>query len=384
MRNGFKGYVDIRITGRNIERFISKLTHEERIKVYSIRRDAALEQSGFKRSIIITIDATNFKKLRPLARKYRCRMHIVDRGGLPFKLNELKRRPVLMFGWIVSLAVLIWLSKYIWIIEVSGCNFTSQEHIIETLNELGITEGSKLNEDRISEAREVLLRDERIAWVDVNRKGVKLYVDIVEVKSQMDSITDNAQQNIYANSDGIIISITPYSGRAVVSAGDAVKKGDLLISGDLSTEEAELFTVARGKVMAQVPYSFSYTADPIIVIQQPTGNETSRTGISLFGFNFARPVYDDCITETVDEEALSGFFIPLRFLSQICRETANVEREGSKSELTEIAIEGAQRIMQDSLSHEITILSKTSETIEHENGAIEHRIMLTVEEDIAS
>ncbi len=384
MRNGFKGYVDIRISGRNIERFISRLTHEERIKVYSIRRDNAFEQSGFKRSIIITIDATNFKKLRPLARKYRCRMHIVDRGGLPFKLNELKRRPVLMFGWIASLAVLIWLSKYIWVIEVSGCNFTPQEHIIEMLNELGVTEGSKLNEDRIPEVRAALLRDEGIAWVDVNRKGVKLYVDIVEVKSPTDYTTDNVQKNIYANSDGIIISITTYSGRAVVSSGDAVKKGDLLISGDLSTEEAELFTVARGKVMAQVPYSFSYTADPIIVTQQLTGNEASRTDISLFGFNFVRHVYDDYITETVDEEVLSGFFIPIKFSSQICRETANVEREGSESELTEMAIEGAQRIMQDSLSHELIILSKTSETIIHESGAIEHRIMLTVEEDIAS
>lgn len=174
------------------------------------------------------------------------------RGAASFLLS-LKSRTALLASMLLSAIVIFFMSNIVWDIRIEGSGDVYDEYVLDALSECGLDVGrlfSRLDLSRIE--NECLLLCEDISWININRRGTVAYVKLIKKNSSPITVENSLYSNIVASCDGIIEQIDVISGKALVKVGDVVRKGDILISGILGTDDNIEFCHARGTVKASV------------------------------------------------------------------------------------------------------------------------------------
>ena len=90
------GYVNIKIEGYFVEKFINKCINNK-IFFWNIKRE--------KSTIIYTnVGINEFKKIRKIAKETKCKIEILNKKGLPFILHRYKKRKVFLIVIIIHTA----------------------------------------------------------------------------------------------------------------------------------------------------------------------------------------------------------------------------------------------------------------------------------------
>lgn len=113
----------------------------------------------------------DFKKLKDVARKTKCKITINSKCGMPFIMNRYRKRKI--FGiFLISIICLIFAqSRFVWNIQVEGINRISEEEIIEELKKAGLDTGtpkSKINTKEI--INQIRYDRNDIAWMNIDLK----------------------------------------------------------------------------------------------------------------------------------------------------------------------------------------------------------------------
>ena len=194
---------------------------------------------------------------------------------------------------------------------------------------------------------------------------------------------------MYAAKDGVITSITVYDGKAQVHVGDAVLAGEELITGILrSDEEHTLLTRARGEVLATVLYRMEATVGPTLVKPVDTGETHESTRVGLLGWELASVGFtqEEALKNAREEKlaayAFSNCFLPIT--AEHVRLYAQTDEAcvATEAELKEAALLAAEEAVLRSMPEDARILSKESETVLLENGAVRATVCITAEENI--
>ena len=168
-----KGYVSIAINGLFPERFINLCTNNK-ISLWNIKRKN-------KREINANIYVNDFKKIRKTTRNSGCRIHIFKKHGLRFLIYKYRKRKVLAIGFIVFFAVLWGLTKFVWIIEITGNEKIPDNVILECAKKGGLKTGMLVSSVRSGEIQSFLATSmEDLSFVSVNRAGTTVYIDVRE------------------------------------------------------------------------------------------------------------------------------------------------------------------------------------------------------------
>ena len=163
------GYVIIQIEGVYPER-LATLLKGAGVPLWDLHR---LETGG----LVCTLPARDFRRLRQLNRRCRCRVHIRKKGGAPFRLKALWRRRVLILGMALTLLAVTWCSHRIWFVEVQGCRRMDQGVLLEALREQGICPGRDVRKLPLSDLADlVAARYEELAFVELHVDGIFLRV----------------------------------------------------------------------------------------------------------------------------------------------------------------------------------------------------------------
>lgn len=166
-----------------------------------------------------------------------------------------KNKIMLMISLLISALILVVLSSLVWDIRVDGNSIISDSEIKVLLADSGVEIGNFWRSiDRGETESKMLNLDNRLAWVNINRRGVVAYVEIIE-KVNSEYPNDDSKSgycNIVSNFDCIIEEITVSRGIPMVKPGDAVKAGDILIAGLVSESGLEGFCYAEGNVVGRV------------------------------------------------------------------------------------------------------------------------------------
>ncbi len=218
------GYVKIEIEGYYIEKFINMCT-EQKIFIWNVRKKNNVK-------ISLNIGIKDFKKLKNICKKTKCKAKIIKKKGLPFILYKYKKRKIfIILLIIVSIGVII-SSNYVWNIDVRVKENKELEKIIEDLEKLGLKKGIK--KDKIDANKiitEIRLKRNDISWMGIEIKGTNVIVEIVKSDEKPDVIDKEDYCNIIASKSGTITKIIAQTGTALVKEGDKVQKGDILIAG---------------------------------------------------------------------------------------------------------------------------------------------------------
>lgn len=242
-----KGYLKISVSGDYFERILN---------IAAISRISIWQTHLCKNGLVTYISIDDFKKLRVLLRKSKCKVHILKKYGLPFKVNKSKNRIGIYIGIILLFATLVFLQNKIWVIEVTGNKNINAQEIIHGCQKIGITEG--INKTQINTKRDrerLMLVCDGLAWASLNIEGCVLNVNVTEIEAKD---TSNLPTNLKADFDGIIKKIDVTSGNCIVKIDDAVKKGDILVSGIIDHKNETVFTKSQGSVFAETVRDFSF------------------------------------------------------------------------------------------------------------------------------
>lgn len=226
IRKCLKGYLRIRISGYSAERFMNLCTHQK-MNLWN------LKVAG--QSYEMNISVKDFLKMKPIIRKTKTKVKVLERHGFPFFLQKYRTRQFLIFGFFCSVMFLMIMTSYIWKIQVKGNVKCSDEEIKNLLDKYGVAEGVRKEEVSCEWIAELLREQfDDIIWVSASLDGIELTLNI---KENMDrTYEDNSillPADIIADKDGQITSIVTSKGKPLVKEGDMVKKGDVLVSGSV-------------------------------------------------------------------------------------------------------------------------------------------------------
>lgn len=224
-----KGYLKVQIKGYSPERFLN-LCKNKGITVWD------LEAKGHNYEMFISLNG--FRKLKPLLKKTQTKLTILERYGAPFFLHKYRKRKMFFGGGIICCVIIFFLSKFIWNIEIIGNQSITDETMIEYLKTEHIFHGMLIKDVACESIATEIRKDfGEIIWVSVSLDGTNLVINVKENTDMFQvSQLEEEPSDIIANQEGIITEIIMRSGVPLVSKGDEVKSGDMLVSGTVEVK----------------------------------------------------------------------------------------------------------------------------------------------------
>ena len=370
--NYILGYVNILVEGYFVEKFIN-ICNKQKIFLWNLKRS--------KTTIIYAnVSIKDFKKLKPIAQKTKCKIKIKSKKGLPFIFNKYKKRKIFVIGLAMVLITIFTLSKFIWNIEVIGNEKINADEIIQIANENNLKIGKFKNKvDTKKIINKLRLERDDIAWIGIEIKGTNAIIKIVESIPKPNIIDDEEFCNIVATKDAIIKKISAQNGTPVVKEGEIVKKGTVLIAGWLEGKyTGTRYVHATGSVQGKVWYT---QKERIYFKQQKkeqTGNVENKYSLNInnFKINFNKGVSKfknyDTIETNKKVKLFSNFYLPIELIKITNTEVNITDITYTLEEAKNIGIEKAKQELNNKIENLNNILSiqindsQTSQYIEVE------------------
>lgn len=278
----FFGLIYFQAVGGFSERFIN-LCKLNKVRLYNLR-----EENGV---LYAATTIRGFKKIRLCAKKSGMRIKVISKKGLPFIYAGISARNGLFIGVAAMCFLLFFYSRCIWRIDVKGNEKIKSEAVISVLEENSVKLGT-MKKDIKNEEIKLKLYEKipDIAWVNLKIDGSRLLVDLREVTQKPKKEGEN-YCNIVAARDGIIKKIVLYDGQSLLKEGEAVKEGQIVVSGIKTHENAHLNTFhhAKAEVYAETKRRKIIKIPKQRKISEYTGREKRLKTLKIFRLNI--PLY---------------------------------------------------------------------------------------------
>lgn len=373
------GYCEFCAVGNFPERFLNLAARTD-LGIWDIRRI----DGGISAKII----AKRYKKLIPLARKCGVRLRIIRKKGLPFQLIPYRKRAGMPLGFVLFCGIIFLLSQFYWIVELPQVSPSLQGKLESAIYDAGIRPGVLRSQvDGSMIADELVYELDELSWAGVITSGCYISVDARETGKAAQEVASSEPCNVIASHDGTIISINALEGQSVVSVGQSVAKGDLLISGVMEYSTGDVSMVhANGKVLAETFYQFTSEVSYELHRTERTGRVVTIRRLMLLGMEI--PLYfssnpDGQFEREYEEWQLSvaGTDFPLATRTERWYELRTVNRTIDADEAEAIAREDMSRQLKALDGLEIIF---QSESLEHTDTGITLTVSVTAMEDISS
>lgn len=335
--NYILGYLTINVEGYFIERFIN-MCRNKNILLWNIKR----KNSSF---IICKIGIKEFKKIRDIARKTKCKITITSKKGIPFIFEKYKKRKIFLLMMCIISGLLFVLSQFVWNIEVKITGDTlNEDEIINSLNENGLYIGEKKSSIDVKEIiNNVRLKREDISWIGIEIKGTNAIVEVVEAEEKPEVVDENDYCSIVSDKPGKILKVIANNGTAMVKPGDIVKEGSLLIAGWIEGKyTGTRFVRADGKIDALVWHTETASVKLNEKKIEKTGNTEKKYALNInnFRINLYKKLSNfekyDTIYTAKKIKIFSNFYIPVELIEcnnfEIKEENVNYSEEEAKAE----------------------------------------------------
>ena len=150
------------------------------------------------------------------------------------------------------------LTSYIVKIDIIHENSQIRKLVRKELKSYGIKEFTLKREfDDLEEIKKQILDNNptKLEWLSITRKGM-IYEILIEERIITDTSKEEGHRHLVSNKNALITKVICSKGNLLVRSGDYVKKGDILISGEIKLyEEVKGNILASGEVYGDVWYT---------------------------------------------------------------------------------------------------------------------------------
>lgn len=334
MFDNIRGVITFKGEGISIENFINCI-RENKIVCFDLK--------VIKGEVYGKIYRRDFKRVKEIAIKNSICLSIEKKKGVVFKVIPYKRRYGVIVGVIFSLALITFLSNIVLKIEINGNKAVPTEHILSLLNDYGICEGKfipSLNYPSVE--RNILISDNRIAWIGIRNIGGRVCVEVDEIVKSPSIIPQNVPCNIVASKPAQIIDIKAYNGKVLINRGEAVKEGQLLISGAYTDKRGKSVTLhANGEILGQYSEKDVFS-QPLCEEIKTTTNEINKNELKFFGMKIPLYFKKDIDSEEYECDEYTNNFsffsmkLPVGIVHQRYRPIKKITTTYSEEEATKL------------------------------------------------
>ncbi len=338
------GYLVISVEGQYPERFLN-VCAKRHILIWDL-----VTEGGKMRC---SISNRGFCLLPDIVKKTGVTVKILEKHGLPMLLGRLWKRKGFLIGVGSFLLLFVGLNQFIWKIEIVGCETISPKAVMAELNAQGLKLGAFrpfLDEKALQ--NQVLIKMPELAWLWADKSGSKVIVQVKERVPVPEMFDPNDFCNLVAKKDGVLTDMTVRAGVPMVSIGDSVAKGDILVSGLIVSEKgvAPRQVQSDGVIMARVFYEKNKAFSLWQEKRQATGERETKVTLHLFGWDLGlylkkEPSFSEFSEEHQDFElSLFGKYLGLGASRQVfSEEEVILEKMTAES----VVDQGVREILQE-------------------------------------
>lgn len=376
-----QGYVRARICGAYPEWALEKLSDARIAFLEPVRQDEF--------TICLLLLKRDVPKAERAAQRAMCELEVESEHGFQKSFGGLFRRKVFAALLILCMVGAIVIPKFVFFYEVVGNETVPDAQIIRALKTLGVGFGTYGPNIRPQELKnKMLLLIPELQWFTVQQSGMRARIIVRERPEKLPVEERRAPMNIVAAKDGVITSVSSLEGNCLCAPGQAVKKGQVLISAYTDLEFTTRVSAALGEIYAETLTHKRVICPNTVFAKQPNGEvrrkvslivEEKRWNIFVSGGNFTGKC--DKITKTSMLTLPGGLQIPLGL--------EIVEYRGYDAAETQLQPEQAEAVLQDKLATSVRqdmIAGKILDTktqLSRQNGIYELSAAVRCEEMIA-
>ena len=268
--------------------------------------------------------------------------------GLPGLFRKTIKRPGAVCGVVLAVLLFAFARTRLWDVRIEGDGSVDEDAIREIVYAAGLRPGMKLREispESVSSA--CLLREDVFSGINVTLSGVVAKVEWLG-REQGDPIASPSSDgvNVVASCDGVIVSVEPTSGTAVVVPGQTVHKGDLLISGVTGGGAVR----ASGKVTATVTREFTATVPKAVTTNRIEKKNAVSLSFRMFGEElFSIGAGGDSVSEK-EWTLPGGIVLPFSFRVGYLHKTVLENVELTEAEAAQNALRRLRWIVREALA----------------------------------
>lgn len=370
--NKIKTTYYLKIKGKNIERFIKRL-NSVGIELLEIKYLKYNE-------IIIKIYKKNLEKIEEIKTIYD--IEIVSYKGF-YKYKELlKENKLIVITIILSFSFIWYLSNTIFYIDVIHNDSTIRNLIKEELNENGIRIYSlKKDYDYINKVKNKIMEKhkDKIEWLEIEETGTR-YIVKVEERKINNIIENNKPRNLVAKKDAIVLNIEASEGVIQKNKNDYVRKGDIIVSGNVDLNgEIKKTVTATGTIYGEVWYKLTIEYPLNYVETKITGETKNVYTIKFLNLNLS--LYNNYLV-TKEKTIYKSKTIPFSIIKQTKNKTLEINQKLTEEEAINKAIETGLEKIKSKLNDKEYIIDTKKLKVETNNSKIILELFVSVCEDI--
>lgn len=369
--------VKIKVSGRNVYRFIDRLI-KDKVYIYDLKIINI-------KNVIIKISYDDYLILKDKKSIYD--IDLLDVYGKLKIKKYFKEHYVFIIFLIIGYVVLMFLSNFIFDIEVVHANFEIRELVYRELRKNGIEKYifRKSYQELENIEKNILDNNKtKIEWIEINRSGTKYIVRVEERK--IDKGEERFEyQDIVSSKSGIITKVLAESGEIIKNTNDYIKDGEVVISGNITLPDGScVLSRARGKVYAEVWYLVDVSYPYIYREEILTGRAKEvflikflNKRISLFDFSKFNTF------KKSDRILFGDIFKFLSFIKEKQYEMIVIDEFYTKEEVVVKAVERAVTRVKDTLREDEQIIKYRILSTYYDESKVNLKIFFSVNEEVS-
>ena len=336
------------------------------------------------KEVTVKVSSSDFKRLSEIKTTYE--INVVKTTGLLNIKNKIKKNMHLIVLSFLGYIIIFVLSSMIFKIEIVHNDKEIREILLNELESYGIKKyGYKKNFKNLKEIEEKIIDDhkEKIEWLEISEEGTKYIVRVEQRLIEKEDI-EVSPRHIISKKNAVIKYIEAKNGEIIKDMNEYVKKGDIIISGEIMKNEEVVGIVrASGEVYGEVWYQVN--------VKYPLNyKEEIKTNISKYVlsidflnkkyniFDFSH--YKDA--EIVKRKLLSNSLLPFSFNLNKETKLIIIDESYTVKEALEKAVDEAYEKINSKLSGKEKILKQNTLKFSSDDSTIDVVMYFSVLENI--
>ena len=249
-----KNFLDIKNTylvqGLNLDRLLT-LAKNKGITLYDIKKTT-------NKRLLVSVSVKESQNFFAIAKELCYNIKKVKEKGFALPLLMLWRKVGIIIGTIIFCLSTYCINDFIFGFSFSGSGSALEKEVVEYLNGVGIkkfTRFSDINTQKLED--QILANNPNLSFVGITKNGNTLCFELALANQNTDALKGNVC-SLKSDVSGVIEKIKVYRGTAVVTEGDNVNSGDLLVDGKMTIKEqvVDINVIATVWIIARKEFTF--------------------------------------------------------------------------------------------------------------------------------
>lgn len=342
-------------------------------------RPIRLQKDG--KDVLFTLYAKDYKKLHKIKQRTHARVKLAEKSGFPFRFRRMLRRPGLLLGTALGVALMLFLSGFYWEMTISGEDIPyAESEILAAAKRVGVYIGAPRSTDTALASVALLEELPELSWASFNTEGCTVQLELRTSVTKAEGAEHDGTGDIVASRAGLIHSITAQNGTVLVKVGSACAAGQVLVSGITQVGDPYdpeynpvrcFYTRARAEILAETQRTFTASCplNTETVRETDLGTQRAlyilgvRVPLSLSGALKGRTAY------TRTPFVLQGHTLPLWVETVRVYEEETVPITFTEEEAQRRALENLHQLQKLALGEDGRVLTENI-TYQTKDGAV--------------